>query len=76
MFEYRPDLKGIKTLQGFRQLLRVLFEYRPDLKGIKTETPALFSSLQSFEYRPDLKGIKTWTFLQLPYYASLNTALT
>ncbi len=37
MFEYRPDLKGIKTLRQLLILRSALgFEYRPDLKGIKT----------------------------------------
>ena len=37
MFEYRPDLKGIKTQTGRFSALTRSFEYRPDLKGIKTE---------------------------------------
>ena len=40
MFEYRPDLKGIKTRRLTRRSSFVLFEYRPDLKGIKTIIPA------------------------------------
>jgi hypothetical protein len=35
-FEYRPDLKGIKTLVLMEEIISQLFEYRPDLKGIKT----------------------------------------
>ena len=35
-FEYRPDLKGIKTYQQGRDRELLPFEYRPDLKGIKT----------------------------------------
>ena len=37
MFEYRPDLKGIKTkFDCSAATLLPRFEYRPDLKGIKT----------------------------------------
>ncbi len=37
-FEYRPDLKGIKTSNVEQDSIgQTAFEYRPDLKGIKTE---------------------------------------
>ena len=36
LFEYRPDLKGIKTCCLEVRLTDTQFEYRPDLKGIKT----------------------------------------
>jgi hypothetical protein len=37
-FEYRPDLKGIKTDAITDHICSAfVFEYRPDLKGIKTK---------------------------------------
>ena len=76
LFEYRPDLKGIKTRARAQIRKSPVFEYRPDLKGIKT---AMFQRLPDrnvFEYRPDLKGIKTQLFLvDVHRTLCLNTAL-
>ena len=61
-FEYRPDLKGIKTRSDGTDHRVHMFEYRPDLKGIKTTHKETLHTAVVFEYRPDLKGIKTLPF--------------